>query len=248
MNGGLGDADVCLVVPLAADGALAVHWSGAVRPWRGEDGAARVAVHVPLAWVMGWALPRAFTARLLRGDTIEEPDAALLAEDRTLLARWLGDLGGGDPGMLRVVALEVHARLSRLAMSVVASSGDNAVGAGAAAASLVERVVRHVGAHFREPLTVATTAAAVGVHPTQLMRAFKQSCGLSVWEYVVMARLAHAQRLLVETGMPVLDVAMESGFGSAAQFYSAFGRACGMSPARYRAVNAMAHQDCGIAI
>jgi transcriptional regulator GlxA family with amidase domain len=67
------------------------------------------------------------------------------------------------------------------------------------------------------------------------MRVFRKQCGASVWEYLTRLRVAHAQRLLITTNLKVLDVAMESGFGSVAPFYAAFAaHTQGLRPLDYR--------------
>jgi len=54
-------------------------------------------------------------------------------------------------------------------------------------------------------------------------------------EYIAQQRVAYAQRLLATTSLKVIDVAMESGFGSACRFYCVFARLCGTTPRQYRA-------------
>jgi hypothetical protein len=65
---------------------------------------------------------------------------------------------------------------------------------------------------------------------------FKSVFGMSIVEYITRHRVSHAQRLLVLTEAGVLDIALEAGFGSASQFYTAFERLCGQTPSEYRAV------------
>ncbi len=67
---------------------------------------------------------------------------------------------------------------------------------------------------------------------------FKRTCGMSVCEYVIRLRIAHAQQLLSETELNVLEIAVESGFGSTAQSYEAFRRELGSAPREYRAARA----------
>jgi AraC family transcriptional regulator of adaptative response / methylphosphotriester-DNA alkyltransferase methyltransferase len=58
---------------------------------------------------------------------------------------------------------------------------------------------------------------------------------VTILEYLNTLRVAHAQQLLVNTDQSVLEIALESGFGSASQFYVNFNRLCGVSPKAYRA-------------
>jgi transcriptional regulator GlxA family with amidase domain len=48
-------------------------------------------------------------------------------------------------------------------------------------------------------------------------------------------RICHAQRLLITTNEKITDIALESGFGSAAPFYSSFKKfGGGKSPRAFR--------------
>jgi transcriptional regulator GlxA family with amidase domain len=68
-----------------------------------------------------------------------------------------------------------------------------------------------------------------------MMRLFRRLTGISVWEYVLRLRVAHAQRLLITTNKKIADLAMESGFVSIAPFYAAFKKwGGGGSPVDYR--------------
>jgi transcriptional regulator GlxA family with amidase domain len=48
-------------------------------------------------------------------------------------------------------------------------------------------------------------------------------------------RLERARQLLRETTLPILDVAVATGFGSSSQFARAYGRAFGETPSHARA-------------
>jgi transcriptional regulator GlxA family with amidase domain len=68
-----------------------------------------------------------------------------------------------------------------------------------------------------------------------MMKLFRANSGMSVWEYVVRMRISHAQRLLITTNEKITDIALESGFGSAAPFYSSFKKfGDGKSPRAFR--------------
>ena len=56
-------------------------------------------------------------------------------------------------------------------------------------------------------------------------------------EYLTAHRLKRAKELLETTGLPVLQVAADVGYGSVSQFGQAFRRQYGVSPAQYRRIN-----------
>jgi AraC-like DNA-binding protein len=47
-------------------------------------------------------------------------------------------------------------------------------------------------------------------------------------------RIAKAQYLLVNSGLPLAQIALECGFSDQAHFTNAFGKATGTTPARWR--------------
>lgn len=63
---------------------------------------------------------------------------------------------------------------------------------------------------------------------------FVKAVGLPPMRYVTMRRIAHAQRLLVETELTAGEVAERCGFGDAGYFSRMFHRIAGMTPVRWR--------------
>lgn len=187
---------------------------------------------LPLSWCLQWRLPHAFSDRLLQGEIIAGPPNPT---DLVLLERWLDDATSRDPDRQRVLQLEMEARFHRLALGVPARPRSSLRPAGDSGAGQMAHITRFIAQHYREPLSVELIADDAGLHPKYLMRLFKKQSGTSVWEYLTRLRVAHAQRLLITTDMKVLDVALESGFGSVAPFYAAFAtHSRGLRPLDYR--------------
>ena len=82
-------------------------------------------------------------------------------------------------------------------------------------------------------LTVGAIAASVGVSPDYLSRQFHKTMGIAAQEYLRRYRFARAIALL-QTDMPVGEVALKVGFGSPAHFSREFKREMGLSPSQYR--------------
>jgi AraC family transcriptional regulator len=77
-------------------------------------------------------------------------------------------------------------------------------------------------------------AAEVDISPIYLVRAFKAAVGQSPHRYVLGRRVERAKELLRNTDMPVVDVALSSGFCSQSHLSHWFQRYVGVSPAAYR--------------
>jgi AraC-like DNA-binding protein len=183
----------------------------------------------PLETFLGWKLPLRFVQDLLAGEMIIEPDAANAALDALMLPRWYAELrAAADP---IVVLKEMEARLWRLAQGY-----DTAciLPKRTEPDSAIEKMAQYVVAHYQTPLTVEEVAGAVGLHPNYATTSFKRTFGMTIWEYTLQYRVTQAQRLLVTTDASVLDVAMQSGFGSLSSFYTAFRRYTGRTPKAVR--------------
>ncbi|MEM9707534.1 MAG: helix-turn-helix transcriptional regulator [Pseudomonadota bacterium] len=97
----------------------------------------------------------------------------------------------------------------------------------AAFTALVER-------NFRRSKGVADYAGELGVTPTHLSRACRNTSGRSALALLMDRRLYEARRLLRDTDLPIHTIAKETGFGSAAYFSRAFRSEVGTSPSEFR--------------
>lgn len=85
-----------------------------------------------------------------------------------------------------------------------------------------------------EDASLADLAATLGVTDRHLRRVFQQEFGVSPVDYAQTQRLLLAKRLLTDTAMPVLDVAMASGFASLRRFNDLFRTRYRMTPGELR--------------
>jgi AraC family transcriptional regulator len=83
-------------------------------------------------------------------------------------------------------------------------------------------------------ITIADLAAAVAVHPVYLARAFRKHFGNSPGEYLRRKRLLRVQRLLMNTRLPLVEVALQCGFSDQSRMTHAFTSEFGIAPGRYR--------------
>ncbi|WP_026035682.1 AlkA N-terminal domain-containing protein [Cupriavidus sp. BIS7] len=89
---------------------------------------------------------------------------------------------------------------------------------------------------------VAQLAARIGVTERHLRRLFDAEFGVSVHEYAQTQKLLLAKRLLTDTGLPVMEVALAAGFGSVRRFNDVLKDRYGLTPLamRKRAADGMA--------
>jgi AraC family transcriptional regulator len=88
-----------------------------------------------------------------------------------------------------------------------------------------------------ESLTPSVMAASVGVHPVHLARAFRQWYHCTPSDYIHHLRMDFAQRAMLESDAPLVDIALAAGFYDQSHFSRSFKRHTGLTPTQYRLVN-----------
>jgi AraC-like DNA-binding protein len=222
---------------------LVVMW-GAIphKPLETDPITVAYGIRVPMHWVLQWKLPDTLTRRLLNFDVIVDRRCESPCSDLRLLKHWVLLMQSGRREDREIVLLEVHARLLRLADTIAATDGKAAAGAVEPSArqppacGLFERILRIVSERYREPLSIPTISRELHISRTHVMRQFRKVAGITLLEYMTQQRVSCAQRLMITTDAKILDIALESGFGSLGQFYACFKRITGQSPARYRRI------------
>jgi transcriptional regulator GlxA family with amidase domain len=95
-------------------------------------------------------------------------------------------------------------------------------------------VLRAMERSIETPLARADLARAAGISLRQLERLFQRHIGHGIHSHYRWLRLERARQLLRETSLPVLDVALATGFASSSQFARAYSRAFGEPPSDTR--------------
>jgi transcriptional regulator GlxA family with amidase domain len=96
------------------------------------------------------------------------------------------------------------------------------------------RVLRQMELRIETPHSRDELARLAGVSVRQLERLFHRHLGRGIHRHYSSLRLQRARQLLRETALPVLDVAVATGFSSSSQFARAYRRAFGQAPHRTR--------------
>ncbi len=95
-------------------------------------------------------------------------------------------------------------------------------------------VAGYIHAHYPEELSLDFLARQFCVSTSYLSHKFKQVTGFSVTDYIQMTRIRNAQALLINTQIPITEVAEPCGFNCFSQFNRVFRKHIGMSPSHYR--------------
>ena len=100
--------------------------------------------------------------------------------------------------------------------------------------AVVSRALRLIGEGALDDGDVDALALRVGIGSRQLRRLFVQHLGASPIKVATTRRLHFARKLIEETDLPIVKVALSSGFSSLRQFNHAIPTACGHSPTKLR--------------
>lgn len=112
----------------------------------------------------------------------------------------------------------------------------------------LSRVIALMHEHIEDPLSAAELAQAVGMSTRQLERLFRRYLDRSPKRYYLELRLEKARRLLLQTDMSVISVALACGFTSPSHFSKCYRSQYGRTPYRERGVgDADAHGQGGAA-
>ena len=97
----------------------------------------------------------------------------------------------------------------------------------------MEEILRYIGRHLEEPLSVEMLAGTFYISRYYLMHRFKAVTGYTVHQYISQKRLLLAGEL-IRTGVPVMKAAEQAGFSEYSTFLRAFQNTFHMSPREFR--------------
>lgn len=101
--------------------------------------------------------------------------------------------------------------------------------------SKVLSIIEVMEANLSEPLSLVEIADEADLSRRQIERLFRQEMGRSPARYYLEIRLDRARHLLLQSSMPVVDVAVACGFVSASHFSKCYRELYGRSPQQERA-------------
>ncbi len=84
------------------------------------------------------------------------------------------------------------------------------------------------------PVGLAEMAAALRLRPRAFADAFRQTTGLTPYQYAIHRRIRVAKRLLRLRGRSIGEIALQLGYSSPSHFTAAFVRLTGTTPSRFR--------------
>lgn len=88
--------------------------------------------------------------------------------------------------------------------------------------------------HYAKKITLGEIAASAAISTRECLRSFQRAIHQSPMDYLIEYRISAAKKLLQNTDLPITEIALSSGFNSAAYFSKLFLRSCGKTPSAFR--------------
>jgi AraC-like DNA-binding protein len=105
------------------------------------------------------------------------------------------------------------------------------------------KAIQYIHEHYREDITLSGLAERFGFSVSYLSELFKKTIGQNFVSFVHEVRIRQACALLIATEMNVLDIALETGYGSYNTFTRIFKESKGITPAIFRKQNKLQLTD-----
>lgn len=88
--------------------------------------------------------------------------------------------------------------------------------------------------YMEENINLGSIAEANHLSQYYIAHIFKKMTGISPMQYVIKRRIGEAQSLLINTALPVTEIALMVGYKNSNHFHSAFSKIVGTTPGGYR--------------
>ena len=163
-----------------------------------------------------------------RDPQVERLLLSLLSEIET------GGLGGELYSQALATQLAVHLLREHSSLGEKAKGKVEHEPKGDLSGRTLKKATDYVGDNLAEDISLAEIARAANLSERHFSRLFKESTGVSPYQYVIRRRIEKAKVLLASTDLPVGEVALLCGFAHQGHLARHFGRLIGTAPARFR--------------
>lgn len=98
----------------------------------------------------------------------------------------------------------------------------------------LQKVIEYINARLAEKIQLTALAKVVDISQYYFCSLFKQSMGISPYQYIIGQRIERAKQLLKQKELSIVDVALKCGFSSQTHFSKQFRKRVGITPFAYR--------------
>ena len=167
---------------------------------------------------------------LLDSTGLIERDVVIPRDFKTveaLMRKCISELRDKSPGFRHRASVAGYEIILELGASVERS--DKSV--------LLAKAVDLLEHHLAQKITLPKLASALGSNPTSLHRAFHEKFGMSPINYFIKLKIEAAKSLLLNTSLPIQDIAERTGYSNQLYFSAEFHKRAGLSPREFRTRN-----------
>ena len=99
---------------------------------------------------------------------------------------------------------------------------------------IVDKVLEYIHQNYARDISNETIAGEFGFHQKHLNRLVKQKTGNSIHKHIIRRRISKSVDLLLNTTLPIYEIADKAGFADTCHFSKCFKSIMGKSPNEYR--------------
>ncbi len=96
------------------------------------------------------------------------------------------------------------------------------------------QILEYIHEHLSQNVKLADLATLLDMSQFHFSHLFKQSLGISPYQYLLQQRIERAKKLLKQTERSIMDIALECGFNSHSHLSKQFRQITGTTPKMYR--------------
>lgn len=98
----------------------------------------------------------------------------------------------------------------------------------------IQTMISFIQQHYQDKISLADIALSAAVSKRECLRCFQHCIQKTPFQYLLDYRIEVAQKLLKTTDMPVIDIALQTGFSNSAYFGKVFKEFSNKTPGAYR--------------